>query len=381
MSVIEEFKDIRPYHDDEVSEVMKRIVWEKGFIAFMKSISPKIPLKELITSLLEIKSVGEFQRKFIYPMVQQVIKTSISELSTENLNLVEKDKPYIFMSNHRDIILDSALLQYILVSNNYPTTEIAIGSNLLIHRWIVDLVRLNRSFMVKRDVPKIELYKYSVKLSKYIRLLLTEQKHSVWLAQREGRTKDGNDSTQIGVLKMLNLSGEQSLVENIKALNIIPLAISYEFEPCIMSKVQSLYNQKINPSYKKSKLDDLSNMQGGLEVHKGQVHYSFGEPINSKLHILENVKNRKQQFDLLKQIIDNEIIKNYKFSLNNYIAADIYSDTNNYQKYYTKEQKNTFEEYLSTSLEHLKGEKDVLRKMFLETYAIPIKNYEKLNKV
>lgn len=279
------------------------------------------------------------------------------------------------MSNHRDIVLDSALLQYILVINGYPTSEIAIGSNLLILNWIIDLVRLNRSFIVKRDVPRIELYKYSVNLSKYIRFTITERNNSVWIAHREGRTKDGDDKTQVAVLKMLNLSGEKEFFENFEDVNIIPVTISYEIEPLAVNKVQELYNIKINPEHKKGKLEDLTSMSKGMETPKGHIHYSFGTPVNKQLHKIKHITNRKQRYEALTKMIDDEIHKNHRLTFYNYVAADIYFDTKEYSKFYTKEESDKFHKYFEKSLTEITGEKKVIREMFLKVYAMPVKNH------
>lgn len=376
MADIHQFDEIRPYLDSEVPDIISRIVWEKGFMNFVKTIFPEQSTKSIITDLLKVKTVKEFQAKLIYPLVQRIIGSSISNLAFEALDRVEKGKPYIFLSNHRDIVLDSALLGYILHQNDYPTTEIAIGSNLLIMNWIIDLVKLNRSFIVKRDVPKIELYHYSVNLSNYIRFTVEEQKNSIWIAQREGRTKNGDDRTQVAVLKMLNLSGKEDFFENFRKLNIIPVTISYELESCIVQKVQGEYNKMVNPEYQKTKLDDLTSMRGGMETPKGHVHYAFGEPINNQLHKIEHIKGRKQRFDALKDLIDNEILKNYRLTYHNYVAADIYFKTEEYKGKYSEEEKTKFLKHFENSMKQLEGDKNILEEMFLKIYAIPVKNKE-----
>jgi len=375
MTDIHQFDEIRPYFDEEVPEVVNRIVWEKGFVNFIRSFFPEQTVNTIIRELLKVETVLGFQKHLIYPMVQRIINSSITTLTYSGLENIDKNKAYVYMSNHRDIVLDSALLEYILVKNDYPTTEIAIGSNLLILNWIMDLVKLNKSFIVKRDVPHIELYQYSVNLSKYIRFAITEQNSSIWIAQREGRTKDGDDSTQLAVLKMLNISGEKDFFDNFVDLNIIPVTISYELESCAISKVQELYNKMVNPDYKKTKLEDLTSMSKGMESPKGHVHYVYGTPINKQLHKIEHIKGRKQRFDALKQLIDNEIYKNYRLTYHNYVAADIYFNTNEYQKYYSSEQKSLFNEYLKDSLNQIQGEYDIIKDMFLKIYAMPVKNY------
>jgi len=378
MANIHDFDDIRPYIDSEVSEIVNRIAWEKGFVNFVKTFFPERSIKSLITNLIKVKSVDEFQGSLIFPIMQRIIKSSISDLTFSGFENIKEGKPYIFMSNHRDIVLDSALLGYILYSNKFPPAQIAIGSNLLILSWIIDLVKLNGSFIVKRDVPRIELYKYSVHLSKYIRHITTEANRSVWLAQREGRTKDGDDQTQVAVLKMLNLSGENKLFENIKDVNIIPVTISYEIEPCAISKVKELYQKQINPNYKKTKLEDLTSMSKGMASAKGKVHYSFGKPINKQIHKIEHITNRKEKYAELKKLIDYEIYRNYKFSYQNYIAADIYFNTNLYKDKYTKEQYDKFLIYLEAAIIEVDGDYNIVKDMLLKIYAYPVKNYLKV---
>ncbi len=374
MTDIHQFDEIRPYLDSEVTQIIQRIVRERGFLNFVKTFIPEQSTKKIITDLLQVKNIDEFQKLMVYSIVQRIIKFSINELTYDGLEKVGKEKPYIFMSNHRDIVLDSALLQYIFVKNNYPTTEIAIGSNLLILNWIIDLVRLNRSFIVKRDVPHIELYQYSVNLSKYIRFTITEQLHSVWLAQREGRTKNGDDRTQVAVLKMLNLSGEKDFFDNFRDLNIIPVSISYEKEPMAIEKVQELYNKIINPQFKKTKLDDLTSMSKGMEASKGKVHYSFGTPINELLYKIEHLKDRKHRFDAITNLIDSEIQRNYKLTFYNYVAADIYFGSDFNKDKYTKEQKEKFLDYFNDSVSQITGDKKIIEEMFLKIYAMPVKN-------
>jgi len=376
MPYIKEFDQIRPFFDNEVKDVIKNIVRERGFLNFVKIFFPEQSTKKIITDLLQVQNIEEFQRHLIYPIVERVIVSSISNITVSGLEKIDKNKAYIFMSNHRDIVLDSALLEYLFVKNGYRTTEIAIGSNLLILEWILNLVRLNRSFIVKRDIPHIELYKYSVNLSKYIRYVITEQKDSIWLAQREGRTKDGDDQTQIAVLKMLNLSSEKEFRQGFEELNIIPLTINYELEPLDVEKVQAIYNKMIDPTYKKTKLDDLTQMMSGMETQKGNVHYAFGKPLNEMLHSVDKIQNRREKFDEIKRLIDNEIYRNYKLSYYNYVAADLYFNTKEFEQKYSKEQKQKAIEYFENQINKIKGEYNIVKQMFLKIYAMPVQNHK-----
>lgn len=376
MTDIHQFDEIRPYFDSEVNDVMARLVRERGFLNFMKNFFPEHSTKKIIQDLIELKSVKEFQKKWVYPLVHRIIKKTIDKLTVSAIEKLDKNTPYLFLSNHRDIVLDSALLQYILVSQGFKTTEIAIGSNLLILDWIIDLVKMNRAFIVKRDVPRIELYKYSINLSKYIRFVITEQKDSIWLAQREGRTKNGDDLTQLALLKMLNLSGEGDFFENFKEFNIVPVTISYEMEPMAVEKVIEVYSRQKNPEYKKTKLEDLNSMDGGIGNPKGNVHYNFGTPLNQLINKIEHIKNRKEQFAALCKLIDNEIHKNYRLFPFNYIASDILNKTNTYELNYSNEDKEKWDKYFEKSVKQFEANPDKMTKMFLEIYANPVKNYE-----
>ncbi len=377
MANIHDFDEIRPYINEEVPEVMKRIVRERGFLNFIKTFFPEHSTKTIIEKLLKINNIAEFQRNWVYPLVHRIIQKTINKLTVSGLSNLDNSQNYLFISNHRDIVLDSALLQYIIVNQGFNTTQIAIGSNLLILDWIIDLVKLNRTFIVKRDVPQKELYHYSVNLSKYIRFVITEENDSIWLAQREGRTKKGDDKTQISLLKMLNLSGEKDFFENFEELNILPLSISYEYEPMVVAKVQELYNREINPEYKKTKLEDLNSMDGGIENYKGNVHYGFGTPLKDLLHKIKDIKRRKERFEALAKLIDNEIYKNYKLTPFNYIASDILFGTN-HELYYTKEDKERFLEHFNDAIKQFQGNIEQMKKMFIEIYAMPVKNYENL---
>ncbi len=375
MQNLEKFKEIQPYSDDEVPHVIAELVRERKFLGFVKMFFPELSTREIIRGFQKIKTIKDFQINFIYEIVDRIIKDTRTELSYKGIENIKNSQPAIFISNHRDIILDSAFLNYILTNHGMETTEIAIGSNLLIMNWIEDLARLNKTFIVIRSAPKKKLYHYSYRLSEYIRYAITEKKVSIWIAQREGRTKDGNDKTQLSLLKMLGLSGEKNYVEKIKDLNIIPLSISYEYEPCDVGKVRELY-KKQTENYKKTKLDDLTSMVKSFESYKGKVNLAFGIPVNKGfLHNNPQFENKNDFYQKLAQYIDNQIYLNYELYPNNFIAADIFFETTEYSKYYTKEQKQKFIQYMENAINQIEGDKNILRKMFLKIYAIPVKNH------
>ncbi len=374
MPYMPEFDEIRPYNDDEVPQVMQGLLKEKDFIKFAKWVFPEISIKDLIQKLQKIKTIHDFQLTFVYPILNKIIKQSITELTYSGIDNVKPDTPYIFITNHRDIVLDSALLNYVLYLNGHQTAEIAIGSNLLINKWITDLVKLNRTFIVQRNVPGRKLYHYSFILSKYIRYTITEKKRSVWISQREGRTKDGDDKTQVSLIKMFNISGEKDWVSNYVEVNILPVTINYEIEPCDIEKVRELYLRQKHQNYQKTPLDDLNQMAGGMFAPKGRVHLTFGEPLNPKIPYLTRFP-KKTFFQNLAKLVDTEIYKGYRLLPFNFVAADLLFDDITFSQYYTKQDKEKFLSMMDEKLSNIQGDREILRKLFLNIYANPVKNY------
>ena len=374
MPYMPEFDEIRPYNDDEVPQVIQQLLKEKDFLRFAKWIFPEISIKNLIQNLQKVKTVHDFQLSFVYPILNKIIERSISDLTYSGIDNVKPNTPYIFITNHRDIVLDSALLNYVLYLNGHDTAEIAIGSNLLITKWITDLVKLNRTFIVQRNVPGRKLYHYSFILSKYIRYTITEKKRSVWISQREGRTKDGDDKTQVSLIKMFNISGEKDWVSNYVEVNILPVTINYEIEPCDIEKVRELYLRQKNQNYQKSPLDDLNQMAGGMFAPKGRVHLTFGEPLNPKIPYLTRFP-KKTFFQNLAKLVDTEIYKGYRLLPFNFVAADLLFDDITFSQYYTKQDKDKFLSMMNEKLSKIDGEPEILRKLFLNIYANPVKNY------
>jgi hypothetical protein len=261
-----------------------------------------------------------------------------------------------------------------MVEYGFNTTEIAIGDNLLIYPWITDLVKLNKSFLVKRNLPVRQMMESSIRLSTYIRKTLTERNQSIWIAQREGRSKDGDDRTQVSLLKMLNMSGNGDFINNFESVNIVPLSVSYEYDPCDYLKALEFQMKRDNPEYKKSEADDLKHMGAGIRGRKGRVHFGFGTPIKTELKSLEGL-SKNNQLQGLAEIIDQQIHNNYKFFPGNFIADDLFSNYNKHEGKYTQEDKSTFLSYLDEHLSRIDGDRDFLMKALLEMYANPVKNF------
>jgi len=296
------------------------------------------------------------------------------------LENLDKSKSYLFISNHRDIILDSAILNYLIVLEGMNTTEIAIGNNLLIEDWIEYAVKLNRAFVVRRNLPVREMLVASKKLSEYIRRNITKRNNSVWIAQREGRTKDGNDKTQVALLKMLNFSNINEFTQGFKELQIVPISISYEIEPCGISKVEELYKRQTE-GFEKTQEDDLKSMGHGLVNPKGRVHFAFGKPLTDQIDLFAKELTIGEQIEKLADHIDEQIYRNFKLWPNNYIAEDLLNNSSNNSDHYTEDQYIKFCAMLDEAVTAISGDAATICSMFLQMYVNPLLNQRKsLNK-
>ncbi len=371
------FDEIRPFRDNEVPEVIKSLCEVPYFLNILGRLIPNVPVEAIVAKLKSLRSVSEFQHEFIIPYLRGLEKNCTDGITASGLEGLDPKGGYIFMSNHRDIILDSAFMNVMLDVAGLNTTEIAIGSNLLIYDWIVDLVKLNKSFVVKRDLPVRQMMEASATLSAYIRDRITEGHQNIWIAQREGRSKDGNDKTQGAVLKMLNLSGNSDIISNFTELNIVPVAITYEYDPCDALKAYQYQQKRDNPEYKKSKNEDLTHMSTGLNGRKGHVHFAFGTPINSELPKLAGMA-KNDQITAIAEMIDRQIYTNYRLYPDNYIALDAISGEAKHSDHYTKEQRDAFMTYADQKIAAIEGaDHDYVLGQMLQAYANPLINQEK----
>jgi hypothetical protein len=368
------FDSIRPYKDEEIHEVFERLINEINFLELIKFLYPNFSTEQFLNKLLSIQSIREFQTEVIYPYVKEVLRTTTKGITHSGLDKLDPNKHYLFISNHRDIVLDSAILNILMVENGFNTTEIAIGDNLLIYPWITDLVKLNKSFIVQRNLPVRQMMESTQRLSAYIRQSLTERNQSIWIAQREGRSKDGDDRTQVSLLKMLNMSGNGNFVKNFEEINIVPLSISYEYDPCDYLKALEFQMKRDNPEYKKTQADDLKHMGAGLRGRKGRVHFGFGTPIKTELNDLTDL-TKNDQLQALAEAVDNQIHNNYKFFPGNFIADDLFTNHTRHINKYTDEDKSTFLAYLDEHISRIDGDKEFLHSSLLEMYANPVKNF------
>ena len=377
-SQLSEFDEIRPYEPEEMKQAFEDLLNDRQFNVLMKGFAPWLP-KGVRNGLLRLAFMGvktplDFQKRFMKPIVKYIIRKHTDGCTFDDKALSGYPKPdsrYTFVSNHRDIVLDSAFLDMKLVEKDYPTTvEIGIGDNLLIYPWIKRLVRMNKAFTVRRGLSLRETLAASQLMSRYIHFAVTQKKENIWLAQREGRAKDSDDRTQEAVLKMLAMGGD------LQELNIVPLTISYEYDPCDYLKAQELQQKRDNPAFKKSRQDDLDNMKTGIFGYKGRVHYHCAAPINTWLEELSDLP-KTEYYKAVAERMDKDIHQGYELFPCNYIALDeLHGDAAN-AAHYTKADKQRFENYLAGQMAKItldNKDEAFLRERILTMYANPLIN-------
>lgn len=365
------FNDIRPYNVNEIKLAIERLKTNKTFFDAIKFLFPEFTDNIIIDKLNNSKSVHDFQREFMHIGIRRIIDKFSDGLEYNNFKVLKNDTPYLFISNHRDIFLDSGILQIILFENNFNTTEITFGNNLMYPGLITDIGKINKMFTVFRGGNAKEFYNNSVKLSEYIRHTITEKKSSVWIAQRNGRTKNGFDETQVSLIKMLT-SSESNFNKAITDLNIVPISVSYEFEPCDDLKANETFISK-NSEYVKTKDEDFKSILQGVLQNKGKITVNIGKPINNEISEILKIKNKNQKVNQIKNVIDKSIYKNYKLYKNNYMAFDIIEKTSLYSDNYTTNDKNNFLNYVDSKVKSIKGDYNLIKNIFLEIYANPVK--------
>jgi len=378
-----EFDEIRPYEAGEMKQAFEELLADRQFSKLLHGFVPWLP-KGIRNGLLRLAFTGvktplDFQLRFMKPVVNYIIRKHSDGCTFDDQQLpTDKSQRYIFLSNHRDIVLDSAFLDVMLNKHGYPTTvEIGIGDNLLIYPWIKRLVKMNKAFTVRRGLTAHEMMRSSQLMSRYIHYAVTQKRENIWIAQREGRAKDSSDHTQDAVLKMLAMGYDGTPVDSLRELNIVPLTISYEFDPCDYLKAQEFQLKRDNPAFKKSKQDDLDNMKTGIFGYKGRVHYHCAQPVNNWIDELSGLP-KKEFYEQLSLRIDRAIHHHYRLYPCNYIALDMLEGGKNNSSHYTNADVQRFEQYLQQQLDKINiPNKDVpfLRERMLTMYANPVRNY------
>lgn len=375
-----DFSDIAPYDDSVFHEKMVELVKDPGFLHAVGYTMPKDDVPALIEDLLKIDNSYDFQHQIMYPFLEMLAKTTTSGISLGGIKYYNPSLSYTYITNHRDIVLDASFLNLTFLRRGWPTSEVAIGNNLLVFDWINDLVRLNKSFIVKRNTGLREGLLAAKKLSAYIHYSILDKHESVWIAQREGRAKDSSDRTQESLVKMLALGGEGSFMERLKEINLMPVSISYEFDPNDYLKAREFLMKRRNPEFKKSQRDDLFSMETGLLQNKGRVHFQLTPRINTKIDQIGDFRDINTAAKYVGALIDQAIHRSYEIFPINYVAFDMLHSCERFKNKYTEEQRRDTLDYFNRQLEKVdvpdvtEEERGFLMEMMLTMYANPLKN-------
>ena len=317
------FDDIRPYYEEEIPAAMQRIANSSSFPLLASYVCPGESIEQVRQRIASYTNVHDFQTETMRMVNERVIAESISEFSCDGIEHLSPEESYLYVSNHRDIMLDSSLMQYYLVTQGFDTTEITFGANLMVSQLVIDIGKSNKMFKVERPGGNIkDFYRSSLHLSEYIRHVIKEKHQSVWIAQRNGRTKDGMDATDQGIVKMFCMSEPKDKIKALGDLHIVPVSISYEWESCDILKALELYQSQF-AKYTKKPGEDLNSILTGILQQKGRVHIQFCEPITEEeLSYYDGLTNNEYH-KVVAQLIDNRIRPAYRLYPNNYIAHDI----------------------------------------------------------
>ena len=375
------FFKIRPYNDEEIPSAVNRMLTSTGFIGSLINFLPEIPLNVLIRKIRRTKTCFDFQKDVFAKIILTFQERSIDSFTVSGYDCLDKDKAYLFVANHRDIIMDSALMQIYLFSLGLSPCLSGIGNNLLSEQIFTDVAKVCNMFTIIRSGTAREMVTHSKLVSDYIRHNICKEGKSVWIAQRNGRTKDGIDKTQQSVLKMLCMSAsDKDVFTSIKELNIVPLTISYEFEPCDQLKARELVLTEKNKKYTKIQGEDYRSMRDGIFAYKGRVHLAFGKPINNFMNESIDFQCNNDKYQFICSLIDKQMYKNYRLWPNNHIAYDMLTNSDHFQNYYSEFSKRDF-------IKHIRKQANVedisyikMRQYLLQIYANPVKSFLENNK-
>lgn len=377
----DKFSDICPYNDEEAVAALAKVASAKQMAQISRYFYPEKPAGYLSHQIRKCKNIDDFQTLVVSKCVERVLEKTANNFTYEGVENIPTDKCYLAMSNHRDIILDPALTQLTLFKCGLPMTEICVGSNLITNPFIEYLIRSNRMVKVVRGISARELYNSSMLLSEYIRQTITNGEHSIWLAQRQGRTKNGLDVTEQGLLKMLDMSGQGTFEENFNALNIIPMSIAYQYEPCDILKAREIYISR-RQKYVKAPNEDLLSILTGVTQQKGNIHLYVGTPLSAKEIHEAGECDKNDRYQLMRHAINKRVVMGYHLWDTNYIAFDILENSEEHAHMYTPEQKANFEEYMQVQMASVETEidREELKDIFLHIYAGPVAAKKKLRR-
>lgn len=376
------FDEIRCYYDEDVPSKLWPLADRPEIEGFLKGAFPQVEMEQIRQVIRSCKTIKDFQTKIILYFLDLLSKASCDSIQSHNVDEIDFSRGHVFVTNHRDIVLDSAYLNMMLHKSGKETSEIAIGNNLFAAPWIEDLVRINKSFVVRRDLTGRQMLESSKVLSAFIRQEVFDKNLTVWIAQREGRSKDNSDKTQSSVIKMLAMGGpSRDLMQNIRDLHVVPVAISYEFDPCDYLKAAEFQLKRDNPEWKKTKADDVKSMVTGMRGYKGRVNYTFTRELNPIFDNYPWINDKTAQVNCVCETIDRELHNAMVLYPINYLAYNLKYDTDKYAKMYTDEERNKATEYLNGQLAKIdipNKDEEFLWQMLLTMYSNPVANKEAL---
>lgn len=370
------FDAIRPYDNSEIPAAAARVAAHPYFEQAARFLFPESDPGQIRAEFLQVRSADQFQGGIMLKAFRRILELTSTSFSSKGIERIDPERRYTFVANHRDIVLDAVLLQMMLKNNGIETAEVTFGSNLMQDKFIADIGKMNKMFRLVRENETHDLrdfYRNSLEVSSYMRYALHKKRQSLWIAQRNGRTKDGNDRTESALLKMLSLGSDKPFVENMAELNIVPVAVSYEYEPCDFLKVQERY-LSLGGRYVKERKEDLRSIVSGIIRPKGGISIEIMPPVTVSELQQCDVFDRKRKFEALARLIDRRIYRGYRLWKTNYIASDLRNGTEQYRSMYAPADKEAFERYMDGGLQQLQGEQSQLKRLFLDIYANPVNN-------
>lgn len=383
MNIPSKFDPIRPFEPEELPAAYERLLADAQFRAVLGYVFKGVPFESIAARMRQCPTSLDFQKRLCYGFLENLLAKASRGCEMDVTN-VDVGGRYTFVSNHRDIVLDSALLDKLLVDAGFGTTcEIAIGDNLLAAPWIEDLVKVNKSFVVRRSAGIREMLTNSRIMSEYMHYVIAQKRDNIWIAQREGRAKDSNDRTQQSILKMMAMGGDGSVIDRLTQLHIVPLSISYEFDPCDYLKAREFQLKRDVDGWKKTKADDVLSMRTGITGYKGRIHYHCARCIDEWLATLDPDMPNGKLFETVARHIDREIHSGYRLYPNNYVAADLLTDGDAFADRYTEDDKAAFVNYIDSRLALIDlpdRDDEYLRERMLTMYANPAINHEAARK-
>jgi hypothetical protein len=378
MNLQEQFKIIRPYRDPDVKPAIERLVKHPKFHAVLNYLFEGMDLADLTERFKSIETIHQFQLFFSHHTVKTILEKTSSGITEQGYENLDTKKSYLFVANHRDIVLDAAIMQYLLYNNGHRTSQITFGENLMTEQLLLDIGKLNKMFTFYRGGSRIEQYNNAIINSAYINHVIKTEDESIWIAQRNGRTKNGDDRTQTGLIKMLTVGSDQ-VCSSLASLNIVPVTISYEIEPCDIQKVRELYISR-RKEYVKTPTEDFLSILAGITGKKGHIHYAFGKPLNDFILSMESEELHTNEIvERITGEIDRQVHKDFMLWPGNYIAYDLLRGTTLYKDRYSNDQKMEFEGTMNKKTGTLEGfDQGELRDIYLQMYANPVINKRNL---